>query len=61
MTARTLHFTVWGDPDSGLVRTTPFEGAVEIGPVFGDGTPRGVAVEPAADRRAARRPGLPAR
>jgi adenine-specific DNA-methyltransferase len=39
VTARTLHFTIWGDPDSGLVRTTPFEGAVEIGPVFGDGTP----------------------
>lgn len=38
-TARTLHFTVWGDPDTGAVRTTPFAGAVEIGPVFGDGTP----------------------
>lgn len=39
VTARTLHFSVWGDPDSGLVRTTPFEGAVEISPVFGDGSP----------------------
>ncbi|MDO9495921.1 MAG: site-specific DNA-methyltransferase [Nocardioides sp.] len=38
-TARTLHFPVWGDPVSGAVRTTPFDGAVEIGPVFGDGTP----------------------
>jgi adenine-specific DNA-methyltransferase len=39
VTARTLHFTVWGDPDSGRVSTTPFEGAVEVGPVFGDGRP----------------------
>ncbi len=39
VTARTLHFTVWGDPDTGRVATAPFEGAVEIGPVFGDGTP----------------------
>jgi adenine-specific DNA-methyltransferase len=38
-TARTLHFTVWGDPESGRVSTAPFEGAVEIGPVFGDGRP----------------------
>ncbi|MEP9381798.1 site-specific DNA-methyltransferase [Nocardioides sp. KR10-350] len=38
-TARTLHFAVWGDPDTGAVRTRPFEGAVEIEPVFGDGTP----------------------
>jgi adenine-specific DNA-methyltransferase len=39
VTARTMHFTVWGDPVSGQVRTTQFEGAQEIGPVFGDGTP----------------------
>ena len=39
VTARTLHFTVWGDPESGRVSTVPFEGAVEIGPVFGDGRP----------------------
>ncbi len=38
VTARTLHFPVWGDPASGLVRTEPFEGAVEVMPVFGDGT-----------------------
>jgi adenine-specific DNA-methyltransferase len=38
-TARTLHFPVWGDPVSGAVRTAPFEGAVEVLPVFGDGTP----------------------
>lgn len=38
-TARTLHFTVWGDPVSGAVRTTRFDGAHEIGPVFGDGRP----------------------
>ncbi|MBB6627122.1 site-specific DNA-methyltransferase [Nocardioides sp. KIGAM211] len=39
VTARTLHFTLWGDPETGAVRTTPFDGAQEIGPVFGDGTP----------------------
>ncbi|WP_127479000.1 site-specific DNA-methyltransferase [Nocardioides pantholopis] len=38
-TARTLHFPVWGDPRSGTVRTADFPGAVEIAPVFGDGTP----------------------
>jgi adenine-specific DNA-methyltransferase len=39
VTARTLHFPLFGDPESGLVRTAPFEGAQEIPPVFGDGTP----------------------
>ncbi len=39
VTARTLHFTVCGDPASGRVGTLPFDGAQEIGPVFGDGTP----------------------
>ena len=39
ITARTLHFTIWGDPDSGRVATTAFTGAQEIGPVFGDGRP----------------------
>ena len=39
LTAPTLHFAVWGDPDTGAVRTTPFAGAVEIKPVFGDGAP----------------------
>jgi adenine-specific DNA-methyltransferase len=39
VTARTLHFPVYGDPDSGLVRTRPFEGCLEVVPVFGDGTP----------------------
>ncbi len=38
-TARTLHFTIWGDPTTGEVRTTTFPGAQEIGPVFGDGRP----------------------
>ena len=38
-TARTLHFTVWGDPETGRVATLPFAGAEEIGPVFGDGRP----------------------
>jgi len=35
----TLHFPVWGDPATGRVATGPFDGAVEITPVFGDGTP----------------------
>ena len=39
VTARTLHFPVWGDPESGAVRTAPFDGALEVMPVFGDGTP----------------------
>ena len=39
VTAPTLHFAVWGDPESGAVRTTPFDGAVEVVPVFGDGRP----------------------
>jgi adenine-specific DNA-methyltransferase len=39
VTARTLHFPVYGDPESGVVRTRPFEGSHEIAPVFGDGTP----------------------
>jgi adenine-specific DNA-methyltransferase len=38
-TARTLHFPLYGDPESGLVRTGPFEGGHEIEPVFGDGKP----------------------
>jgi len=38
-TARTLHFPLYGDPDGGAVRPAPFEGAQEIWPVFGDGTP----------------------
>ena len=39
VTARTLHFPVWGDPESGRVSATPFDGAQEIEPVFGDGRP----------------------
>ncbi len=39
LTAPTLHFAIWGDPETGEVRTTPFGGAVEIKPVFGDGSP----------------------
>jgi adenine-specific DNA-methyltransferase len=39
LTAPTLHFPVWGDPETGAVRVEPFAGAVEIKPVFGDGAP----------------------
>jgi len=39
VTARTLHFPVYGDPESGVVKTLPFEGSLEIEPVFGDGKP----------------------
>jgi len=39
VTARTLHFTVWGDPATGRVSTTEFPGAHEVSPVFGDGRP----------------------
>ena len=38
-TARTLHYPLWGDPASGRVATAPFDGAREVEPVFGDGTP----------------------
>ncbi len=38
-TAPTLHFPVYGDPDGGQVALAPFPGAVEVTPVFGDGTP----------------------
>jgi adenine-specific DNA-methyltransferase len=38
-TARTLHFPVWGDPESGRGSVEPFEGGQEIWPVFGDGRP----------------------
>ncbi|KQZ67187.1 site-specific DNA-methyltransferase [Nocardioides sp. Root151] len=38
-TARTLHFPLWGSPVTGEVATAPFEGAVEVLPIFGDGTP----------------------
>lgn len=39
LTAPTLHFAVWGDPATGRVSTAPFDGAVEVKPVFGDGAP----------------------
>lgn len=39
VTAATLHFAVYGDPATGTVRSTPFDGAVEVLPVFGDGRP----------------------
>jgi adenine-specific DNA-methyltransferase len=39
VTAPTLHYPLWGDPESGDVRTSRFSGAVEVRPVFGDGTP----------------------
>jgi adenine-specific DNA-methyltransferase len=39
LSAPTLHFAIWGDPETGEVRTSPFAGAVEIKPVFGDGSP----------------------
>ncbi|MDO9456568.1 site-specific DNA-methyltransferase [Nocardioides sp.] len=39
VTAPTMHYPLWGDPESGAVRSSAFEGAFEIRPVFGDGTP----------------------
>ena len=60
VTARTLHFPVYGDPDSGRVRTTPFEGGHEIEPVFGDGTPAVWRWSAPLIDAAPRRPGLPA-
>lgn len=39
VTARTLHFPLYGDPASGRVATAAFAGSVEVLPVFGDGRP----------------------
>ena len=39
VTARTLHYPLYGDPLGGRVSTTPFPGSQEVAPVFGDGTP----------------------
>lgn len=38
-TARTLHYPLFGSPSTGRVASTPFNGAEEVLPVFGDGTP----------------------
>jgi adenine-specific DNA-methyltransferase len=39
VTSPTLHYPLYGDPVTGRVATAPFDGSVEIKPVFGDGTP----------------------
>lgn len=39
VSAPTMHFVVYGDPATGRVAAEPFPGAVEIKPVFGDGSP----------------------
>ena len=39
VTAPTMHFAVYGSPETGRVATEPFAGATEIKPVFGDGSP----------------------
>jgi adenine-specific DNA-methyltransferase len=39
VTAPTMHFALYGDPEGGRVSTGPFPGALEIKPVFGDGGP----------------------
>lgn len=38
-TARTMHFAIHGNPDTGRVSMDPFDGSVEVWPVFGDLTP----------------------
>ncbi len=38
-TTPTLHYPLWGDPETGRVCTTEFEGASRIDPVFGDARP----------------------
>ncbi len=38
VTAPTMHYPLWGDPDTGAVRSDAFDGAQEILPVFGDAT-----------------------
>ena len=39
LTAPTLHFPLWGDPEGGGVATSEFAGSRAISPVFGDGRP----------------------
>jgi adenine-specific DNA-methyltransferase len=39
VTAPTMHFAIYGDPETGRVSTAPFSGSLEIKPVFGDGAP----------------------
>ena len=39
VTAPTMHFAVFGSPDTGRVSSEPFADALEIKPVFGDGSP----------------------
>lgn len=39
VTAPTMHFAIYGSPETGRVGTAPFPGALEIKPVFGDGAP----------------------
>jgi adenine-specific DNA-methyltransferase len=39
VTAPTMHFAVYGDPETGRVSPEPFAEALEIKPVFGDGAP----------------------
>ncbi|HEY9565367.1 MAG TPA: site-specific DNA-methyltransferase [Nocardioides sp.] len=39
VTSSTLHYPLWGSVSTGEVRTSPFGDAVEVLPVFGDGTP----------------------
>ncbi|MAS54728.1 site-specific DNA-methyltransferase [Nocardioides sp.] len=38
VTAPTMHYALYGDPDAGAVRSAPFPGSQEILPVFGDGS-----------------------
>jgi len=39
VTAPTMHFAVFGSPETGQVSSEPFADALEIKPVFGDGSP----------------------
>jgi len=39
VTAPTMHFAIYGSPETGQVSTEPFAGSLEIKPVFGDGGP----------------------
>ena len=38
-TAPTMHYPLYGDPETGEVRAVEFAGAVQVLPMFGDGTP----------------------
>ena len=59
LTAPTLHFAIWGNPETGEVRTVAVRRGGRDQAGLRRRLARGLALVPAADRRASRRPGVP--